>query len=93
MNNYRHPKEVRLSNDLDPLNYKTDISFDEPVAVVKYYDEYSDHIVITTINELLKTLNTDDYSLTHSKVYNRIYAYAEGNGQGHSVTFDYYRMN
>ena len=93
MNNYRHPRELRLSNDLDPLNFKSKISFDEKVAVVKYNDEYSDSIVLTTVNELLKSLESADYSLTHSKVYNRIFAYTEKNGQGHSATFDYYKIN
>ncbi len=94
MNIYKHDKELRTESDLDPFNYKTrDIPFDEKVAMVKHQNDYGDLTVICTINELIEVLKKDDFSITHSKTANRIYAYSDRNDMGYAVTFEYYSLS
>lgn len=90
---YKHDKELRTREDLDPYNVKTRaIPFDEVVAVVKHQGDYGDLTVICTINELLDKLKEDDYSVTHSKTANRIYANNVAQNEGYSVVFEYYPL-
>jgi len=94
MNNL-HFKEVRTYSDLDPYNIKTrDIPFDEKVAIVMHQSEdYGDLTSISTINELLDKLKKEDYSITHSAHANRIMAYNDRNGIGHSICIEYYSLS
>jgi hypothetical protein len=95
MNNLNlHHRELRTEGDLDPFNYKTrDISFDESVAIVRHQGEYGDLTIVSTINQLLDKLKAEDYSITHSKHANRIFAHSDAQGQGYSVCFEYYTLS
>lgn len=78
---------------MDKYNFKTSIDFNKKVAVVMHQSEdYGDLSSVTTINELLDKLKKEEYSVTHSTVYNRIYAYNDLEGIGHAVSFDIYEI-
>lgn len=82
------------TTNLDMYNLNTrSIDGTEKVMLVTRMDCGDEYTTVSTLNEFLDNMSKLDYSITLSKIYNRVYLYTEQNGKNYSKVIEYYSIN